>query len=244
VIAAVVYEVTKNKNSSTTTTTTAPATSASLTVDKALASSANLQLSDLPSGWAQAVGSAPSISVTSSTGRATQKPAVTSFATCLGASAATVGQVFGNTPSANETVASTSPVFQESADNTIEMQSAVNIVRSSTDARSDATVFTKSGFLSCFTQFQVASAVALVPGTTAKVQQVQIASPRGGVAYGFITTFTVPTQGTRVVGDAYIFGGRVEATLQPSTHGPDVPSDAFNSAYNAMLGRISADSGK
>ena len=105
-------------------------------------------------------------------------------------------------------------------------------------------MFTKSGFISCFTQFQIASASALVPGTTAKVVQVQIPAPRGGVAYGFVTTFTVPTQGTRVVGDAYMLGGRIEATLQPSTHGPDVPSDAFNSAYNAMLGRISANVGK
>ena len=242
VVAALVYELTKNKNSSSSTTTTV--SSASATVDKALASSANLQLSDLPSGWTQALGSAPSISVTSSAGTATQKPPTTAFATCVGASAATVGQVFGNTPSSDETVASTSPVFQETADNTIEMQSAVNIVRSSANARSDAAVFTKSGFLNCFTNFQAASAAALVPGTTATVQQVQIPAPRGGVAYGFITTFTVPTQGTRVVGDAYVFGGRVEATLQPSTHGPDVPSDAFNSAYHGMLGRISADAGK
>jgi hypothetical protein len=242
VVAAVVYELTKNKNSTTSTTTTV--SSASSTVDKALASSANLQLKDLPSGWTQALGSAPSISATSSAGTATQKPSTTAFATCLGASAATVGQVFGNTPSSDETVASTSPVFQETADNTIEMQSAVNIVGSSANAKSDATVFTKSGFINCFTTFQAASASALVPGTTAKVQQVQIAAPKGGVAYGFITTFTVPTQGTRVVGDAYMFGGRIEATLQPSTHGPDVPSDAFNSAYNAMLGRISADASK
>jgi hypothetical protein len=242
VIAAVVYEVTKNKNSTSTTTTTV--SSASLTVDKALASSVNLQLNDLPSGWTQALGSAPSISATASAGRATQKQPTIAFATCLGTSAATVGQVFGNTPSSDETVASTSPVFQEAADNTIEMQSAVNIVGSSASAKSDAIAFTKSGFISCFTQFQQASASALVPGTTAKVQQVQIAAPKGGVAYGFITTFTVPTQGTRVVGDAYMFGGRIEATLQPSTHGPDVPSDAFNSAYNAMVGRISADASK
>ncbi|MGH9097288.1 MAG: hypothetical protein ACRDWB_07675, partial [Acidimicrobiales bacterium] len=198
----------------------------------------------LPTGWTQELGSAPSISATSASGKATQKPATTSFATCLGASAATVGQVFGNTPSTDETVASTSPVFQETADNTIEMQSAVNIVRSSANAKSDATVFTKSGFINCFTQFQIASASALVPGTTATVVQVQIPAPRGGSAYGFVTTFTVPTQGTRVVGDAYVFGGRIEATLQPSTHGPDVPSDAFNSAYNAMIGRISADVSK
>jgi hypothetical protein len=243
VIAAVVYEVTKNTNS-TTSTTTAPPTSASLTIDKALASSVNLRLSDLPSGWTKALGSAPSLSVTSSIGKATQKPATTAFATCLGASAATIGQVFGNAPSTDETVASTSPVFQETADNTIEMQSAVNIVTSLANAKSDAAVFTKSGFLSCFVQFQAASASALVPGTTAKVQQVQIAAPKGGVAYGYITTFTVPTQGTRVVGDAYVFGGRIEATLQPSTHGPDVPSDPFNSAYGAMVGRISANAGK
>lgn len=243
VIAAVVYEVTKSSNSSTTTTTTS-VSSPSLTVDKALASSVNLQLTDLPTGWTQAVGSAASISATSSTGKVTQKPAVTSFATCLGATVATVGQVFGNTPSSDETVASTSPVFQETADNTIEMQSAVNIVNSAANAKSDATVFTKTGFINCFTQFQIASAQALVPGTTATVAQVQIPAPKGGVAYGFLTTFTVPTQGTRVVGDAYVFGGRIEATLQPSTHGPAVPSDAFNAAYNGMLGRISANVSK
>jgi hypothetical protein len=243
VIAVVAYELTKSSNS-TTSSTTAPVSPASVAVDKALASSVNLQLSDLPSGWTQALGSSPSISVTSSAGKTAQKPPTTAFATCLGASADTVGQVFGNTPSTDETVASTSPVFQQTADNTIEMQSAVNIVRSSANAKSDATVFTKSGFISCFTKFQIASASALVPGTTATVVQVQIPAPRGGVAYGFVTTFTVPTQGTRVVGDAYVFGGRIEATLQPSTHGPDVPSDAFNSAYNAMIGRISANVSK
>jgi hypothetical protein len=47
-----------------------------------------------------------------------------------------------------------------------------------------------------------------------------------------------------VVGDAYMVGGRIEATLQPSTHGVPVPSDAFGSAYNAMLGRISANVSK
>lgn len=243
VIAVVAYELTKSSNS-TTSSTTVPVSPASQAVDKALASSVNLQLSDLPSGWTQALSSTASISVTSPTKNATQKPATTSFATCLGASASTVGQVFGNTPSTDETVASTSPVFQETADNTIEMQSAVNIVRSSANAKSDANVFTKTGFINCFTQFQVASAAALVPGTTATVVQVQIPAPRGGVAYGFVTTFTVPTQGTRVVGDAYVFGGRIEATLQPSTHGPDVPSDAFNAAYNAMVGRISANASK
>jgi hypothetical protein len=243
VIAAVVYEATKNNNSSTT-TTTVPASSASVTADKSLASAVNLHLTDLPTGWTQELGSAPSISATSASGKATQKPATTSFATCLGASAATVGQVFGNVPSSDETVASTSPVFQEAADSTIEMQSAVNIVKSATSAKADAAIFANSGFLKCFTQYQIASASALVPGTTATVQQVQLTAPKGGVAYGYITTFTVPTQGTRVVGDAYMVGGRIEATLQPSTHGVPVPSDAFGSAYNAMLGRISANVGK
>jgi hypothetical protein len=243
VIAAVVYEVTKKNNSSSTTTTVA-ASSASVTADKSLASAVNLHLTDLPTGWTQELGSAPSISATGASGTPTQKPATTSFATCLGASPATVGQVFGNVPSSDETVASTSPVFQEAADSTIEMQSAVNIVKSASSAKADAAIFANSGFLKCFTQYQIASGSALVPGTTATVQQVQLTAPKGGVAYGYITTFTVPTQGTRVVGDAYMVGGRIEATLQPSTHGVPVPSDAFGSAYNAMLGRISANVGK
>ncbi|HEX3460782.1 MAG TPA: hypothetical protein VHT49_07745, partial [Acidimicrobiales bacterium] len=244
VIAAVIYEVTKKNNSSTTTTTTVASSSASVTADKSLASAVNLHLTDLPTGWTQELGSAPSISATAASGKATQKPATTSFATCLGASPATVGQVFGNVPSSDETVASTSPVFQETADATIEMQSAVNIVKSAANAKADAAIFANSGFLKCFTQYQIASASALVPGTTATVQQVQLTAPKNGVAYGYITTFTVPTQGTRVVGDAYMVGGRIEATLQPSTHGVPVPSDAFGSAYNAMLGRISANVSK
>ena len=97
VIAAVVYEVTKSRIPRL--PPRPPDSSASLTVDKALASSVNLQLSDLPSGMGTGGGIGPSISVTSSTGSVTQKPATTSFATCLGSSAASVGQVFGNTPS-------------------------------------------------------------------------------------------------------------------------------------------------
>ena len=246
-IAGVVYFVTKNNNSSTTATTATTSPTASLSspaVDKALATSTNLQLSDLPVGWKQAPGSTASISATTTTGKATESTASTAFATCLGTSAAIIGQVFGTTPQADETVASTSPVFQSPLDSQIEMQSAVNIVKTAADAKADATAFTRPGLAPCFQQFQAASASALAPGTTAKVEQVTIAAPTGGVAYGFITTFTVPNQGTRVVGDAYIIGGRIEATLQPSTHGPAIPSDAFNAAYNAMVARISASAHK
>ena len=247
VIAGVVYFVTKNNNSSTTATiaTTSPAASlSSPAVDKALATSTNLQLSDLPVGWKQAPGSSASISATTTTGKATESTASTAFATCLGTSAAIIGQVFGTTPQADETVASTSPVFQSPLDSQIEMQSAVNIVKTAADAKADATVFTRPGLAPCFKQFQAASASAVAPGTTANVEQVTITAPTGGVAYGFITTFTVPNQGTRVVGDAYIIGGRIEATLQPSTHGPTIPSDAFSAAYNAVVARISASAHK
>src|ERR1035437_2317030 len=248
VIAGVAYFVTKNNNSSTTTATTAttsPTSSlSSPAVDKALATSTNLRLSDLPVGWKQAPGSSASISATNTTGKATETPASTAFATCLGTSAAIIGQVFGTTPQADETVASTSPVFQSPLSSQIEMQSAVNIVKTAADAKADATAFTRPGLIACFQQFQAASASALAPGTTAHVEQVTITPPTGGVAYGFITPFTVPNQGTRVVGDAYIIGGRIEATLQPSPHGPTIPSDAFDAAYNAMVARISASTHK
>src|SRR5450759_4519299 len=124
------------------------------------------------------------------------------------------------------------------------LASAVNIVKTAADAKADATAVARPGLSACFQQFQTASASALAPGTTAHVEQVTITPPTGGVAYGFITTFTVPNQGTRVVGDAYIIGGRIEATLQPSTHGPTIPSDAFDAAYNAMVARISASTHK
>jgi hypothetical protein len=184
------------------------------------------------------------VTVTANSGKTTETPAVTSFATCTGAPASTIGQVFGNTPSPDETVSSVSPVFQSPTNSQIEFQSAVNIVKSAADARSDARVFSVPGFNQCFQQFQTASASALAPGTTAQVQPVSVAAPTGGVAYGFLTTFTIPNQGTRIVGDAYIIGGRIEATLQPSTHGPQIPSAIFDPVYSAMLGRISANSNK
>jgi hypothetical protein len=65
-----------------------------------------------------------------------------------------------------------------------------------------------------------------------------LAAPTGVKAFGYVTTFTIPGQGTQVVGQAFMVGGRVETTIRPSTNGPAVPSDAFGSAYTAIVGRV------
>ncbi|MHB1710776.1 MAG: hypothetical protein ACYCV7_05155 [Acidimicrobiales bacterium] len=242
-VVVVVYSVTKQKKTNAT-THASPAASSSISADKALATSINLQQIDFPSGWIQVPGSSGSVTVTANSGKATETAAVTAFAACTGAPASIIGQVFGNTPSSDEIVSSVSPVFQSQANSQIQFQSAVNIVKTAADAKSDAQVFNDPKFTQCFQQFQTASASALAPGTTAVVQPVRVAAPTGGVAHGFLTTFTIPKQGTRIVGDAYIVGGRIEATLQPSTHGVQIPSGVFNPVYSAMLGRIFANSGK
>ena len=67
---------------------------------------------------------------------------------------------------------------------------------------------------------------------------VTLTAPTGVQTFGYLTTLTIPNQGSEVVGQAFMLGGRIETRLQPSTNGPAVPTDAFDAAYNAVVGRI------
>ena len=40
------------------------------------------------------------------------------------------------------------------------------------------------------------------------------------------------------MGEAFIFGGRTETRLEPTTNGPAVPQAAFAPAYDAVTGRV------
>jgi len=63
-------------------------------------------------------------------------------------------------------------------------------------------------------------------------------------SFGYLTTLTIPNQGSEVIGQAFMVGGRIESTLEPTTGGVPVPTDAFTPAYNAISGRVGLDVGK
>ena len=176
--------------------------------------------------------------------RAAEAQGVSTFAACLGMPVATINQLFGSATQSDVTATASSPVFQSPADPNIQMQSNTNVVRTSANTVADTVPFTKSNFVPCFQAFESAAAAASTPGATAQVVSVTLAAPAGVTSYGYLTTITVPNQGTRVIGDAFIAAGRIEATLSPSTNGPAVPSAAFSQAYGAMVTRVAAAKGR
>jgi hypothetical protein len=167
---------------------------------------------------------------------------VAAFATCLGMPTPTIDQLFGGATQSDVSATAASPVFASPGGSTAEMQSQTNVVKTAADATADAVPFTKANFVSCFQQFQTTSEAASSPGATASVTQVSLAAPAGVTSYGYLTTVTVPNQGTKVVGTAFIVGGRIEATLVPTTTGQPVPAPAFTAAYSAMVSRVAARS--
>ena len=62
-------------------------------------------------------------------------------------------------------------------------------------------------------------------------------------AYGFVTTFTFPSQGAEVVGDAFILGGRTVTLLSASTSGTVIPPTSFDQAYRAVVARVARAAG-
>jgi hypothetical protein len=73
---------------------------------------------------------------------------------------------------------------------------------------------------------------------------VTLTAPTGVQSFGYLTTLTIPNQGSEVIGQAFILGGRIESVLEPTTGGAAVPTDAFTSAYNAISGRVGLDVSK
>jgi hypothetical protein len=132
-----------------------------------------------------------------------------------------------------------SPTYASGADPNIQMYSATTIMSTASQVQALVAPFNNPNFAACYAQYQTAVVTAAtVPGASAQVQSVTLTAPAGVRSFGYVTTFTIPNQGTQVVGQAFMLGGRIETVLQPSTNGPPVPSEAFNPAYTGVVGRI------
>jgi hypothetical protein len=239
-IAGVAYFAVK-RNSTTTTTPNTVATPSPIpspaVADAALAATINLHLTDLPAGWAQSTTvnqqPRPPLAPPAAQVRATQ-----ALAGCLAQPVAMVSGLFGNSALPGQTAAARSPTFQSDSDPGIQMVSETTVMQTTADAHSLAVPFAAPNFAVCFGRYQSALVSAAVPGATAQVQTVQLTAPAGVTSFGYLTTLTIPNQGTEVIGQAFMLGGRTESLLEPSTNGPAVPSAPFSSAYDSMTARL------
>jgi hypothetical protein len=237
-----IYYVKKHNNNTSTpsvTPTTAPTSAAA---NLALAGSINLRQTDLPAGWSRApvAGQAQRPPVTPPAALAT---AVQALSSCLGQPPAVVSGLFGSGALPGQEAAVRSPTFASGADPGIQMVSTTAVLGTAAEAQTAAAAFAAPNFATCYAQFQSATIAATVPGATAAVQTVTLAAPTGVKSYGYVTTFTLPGQGTEVVGEGYMLGGRTETRLEPSTNGPAIPASAFTPAYNAVVARVAQSAG-
>jgi Kef-type K+ transport system membrane component KefB len=240
VVGGIAYFAVKRNNNSTTTTTTPAATSPSAAVAAAsLAASVNLRLGDLPTGWvrAPATGQIPSPPVAPVPAQAQANQAL---AGCLGVSYQTVAGLFDNATLPGQTGAARSLTYQSGSNPNVLMYSLATVLGSTAQVQALEVPFTNPNFATCFGQYQSSLAAAAAPGATAQVQAVTLSAPAGVTAYGYLTTLTIPNQGSDVIGEAFLLGGRIETLLAPSTNGPSVPSTDFNPAFDAVAARMAA----
>jgi hypothetical protein len=243
VAAGAVYFIHKHKSSSTTTTAPPVTAPSGTAADIALAGSINLRLTDLPAGWTRSPTTTQS-AVPPAAPAAAETTAEQSFASCIAQPVAVVDGLFGTGALTGQTAAVKSPTYQSAADASIQMSSTTTVMGTAAEAAPLAAAFTNANFTTCYQQFQSALIAAAVPGATAQVQAVTLAAPAGVSSYGYLTTFTIPNQGTEVLGQGFILGGRIMAKLVPTTNGPAVPSSAFDPAYTAMVGRVAQAANK
>jgi hypothetical protein len=240
VVGGFAYFAVKRHNNSTSSPGTPPTATPSgpspAVVDTALAASINLRLTDLPAGWVRTTSdqtARPPAAPVAAQARASQ-----ALSACLNQPVAVVSGLFGLAGLPGQTAAVRSPSFAEGADPAIQMVSQSTVMQSAADAQSLTAPFANPNFVSCYQQFQSSLVSAAVPGSTAQVQVVQLPAPTGVRAFGYLTSYTIPNQGSEVVGQAFLMGGRIETLLEPSTNGPAVPSAPFQSAYDAVVGRM------
>jgi hypothetical protein len=238
VIGAIIYVALRPSNNHTATPPLAPTPSSSpLAADTALATSVNLRLSDLPAGWIPGV-TAGQVARPPVTSAAAQVGANRSLASCIGVDYPPAAGLFGGSVLPGQTDSVRSPRFQSGADPNIQMYSTTTIMGTAAGAQALAVPFANPKFASCFGQYQTALVSSAVPGATAQVQVVTLTAPAGVKAFGYVTTLTIPNQANQVIGEGFMVGGRIEMRLEPTTNGPAIPSDAFNPAYTAVVGRI------
>jgi hypothetical protein len=234
VVGGIAYFAVKKHNS---TTTSPPATVNAVAADAALAASINLRQADLPPGWQPIPPSiAPARPLAAPV--TAQRTADTALAGCLGVPVQTTSALFGGTALPGEMPPASSPTFQDASATGFQMHSTTTVLSSAAQLQSLAAPFASASFVPCYGQHQSAIVAAASPGSVAQVQVVTLPAPAGVKAYGYLTNITTPTGGKEVVGQAFMFGGRTAAMLEPTTQGPPVPSSAFVPAYNSMVARV------
>ena len=227
------------RNSGTTSATPPPTSAPSAGNDIALASKVNITASDLPAGWAPVTtATGPQVSSAYRQGAVQAMPA---FASCLGVPGTSIAGLFGTGTQPDTAARSSSPLFGAPGDPSTTIQSITQVVRSATDSTSDAGIFSKANFVTCLTQFQTAAYGAVTAGTTVQVVPVTLQTEPGVRAFGYVSTVTMPGGTTEHLGNAFVFGGRLEAVLQPNTAGPSFPVTVFHQAYAALLANVAAN---
>jgi hypothetical protein len=215
-----------------------PSTPPSVAADNALAASINLRLNDLPATWTLAASDGgvtrPPVPPPSALVQANQ-----TLATCLGMSYPAVAGLFGGAALPGQTGSAVSPTFRSATDPNIQMYTGTSVLESTSAAQALAAPFANPNFVSCFGAYQSSLVSAAAPGATAThITVVPLTAPAGVSAYGYLTFLTIPNVGNEIIGEGWMVGGRVITKIEPTTDGPNVPSDAFNSAYNAVVGRV------
>lgn len=239
VAGGIAYFAVKKTNNNT--TTSSPPTTSAVAADAALATSINLRLADLPPGWARVPPSTPAARPLAAPLQA-QRTADTALAGCLGIPVSTASGLFGGVALPGESSTSVSPTFQDSSSTGFQMHSTTTAMTSAAQVQSLAAPFASASFVPCYSQHQAALVAAASPGSVAQLQVVTLPAPAGVKAYGYLTNITTASGGKEVVGQAFMFGGRVTSLLEPTTEGPPVPSSAFVPAYDAMVARIATAS--
>jgi hypothetical protein len=215
-----------------------PSTPPSVAADNALAASINLGLNDLPATWTLAASDGgvvrPPIPPASALVQANQ-----ALATCLGMSYPAVAGLFGGAALPGQTGSAMSPTFRSGTDPNIQMYTVTSVLESTSAAQALLAPFANPNFVSCFGAYQSRLVSAAAPGATAThITVVPLTAPAGVSAFGYLTFLTIPNVGNEIIGEGWMVGGRVIAKIEPTTDGPNVPSDAFNSAYNAVVARV------
>lgn|GEM_PF-1855541 len=238
-VGGIAYFAVKRNNNATTTTTSAVTSPSPAVAAAALAASVNLRLGDLPAGWVRAPATGqiptPPLAPVPAQAQANQ-----TLAGCLGVSYQTVAGLFDNATLPGQIGAARSLTFQSGSNPNVLMYSLATVLGSTAQVQALDVPFTNPNFATCFGQYQSSLAVAAVPGATAQVQAVTLSAPAGVTAYGYLTTLSIPNQGSDVIGEAFLLGGRIETLLAPSTNGPSVPSTDFTPAFDAVAARMAA----
>ncbi len=224
-------------NSSTTTTTQPQTKPKPLTPAQRLADSINLRETDLPGGWSVSGTSNPPL--TSSEKRAIQQ-AATQLAGCLDMPSSFIDGLFGTSDQKDEVAVTQSPTFASAATPSAQIQSQTTVVKTAADATKDATPFVSSKFGQCFGTFQSAVLASELSGATSQTSSVPLIVPSGVQAVAYVTTASIPGEGSVATENIFMIGGRAESNINVQTAGTSVPAAATNAAYGAMVKRIAA----